>query len=68
MSVFNKESRQDVEIYKYRILKRATFALIQILQWVWTLENRTDFKSILDKYVSFVDYPDDIYDIILKIF
>lgn len=64
MSLFEKEDRIDVEILKFRLLKRATFAFVQILQWGWSVSRRPDFENWIRDYISFISEPSDPYDVI----
>lgn len=57
-----ENARQDLEFFDYRKIKRTVFALIQIIHWAWRLENRPNFKRWIQKYVSIISTPRDIFD------
>lgn len=69
MSIFQSTERVDLEISLYKQLQRATYALIQLIQWGWFISSRPNFKQWFDNIVSIVSKPDNPYDILpLQIF
>lgn len=64
MSIFQGQEETDVEISLYHQLKRATYALIQIIQWGWCVDYRPNFKEWFRNFVDIVSEPEDPYSIL----
>lgn len=62
LNPFVPRIRQDIEFLKHRVMKRSVFALIQIIHWAWRLENRPNFRRWIQKYVSMISVPADIFE------
>lgn len=58
-----EDKRQDLEFIRIRSLKRATFALIQIIHWAWRLDKRPNFKNWIANYMNTIRTPRDYNDI-----
>jgi hypothetical protein len=60
--VLDDDKRKDLEIERYRHLKRSTYALIQIIHWAWRVDSRPDFRRWFARYTQITNLPEDIME------
>lgn len=64
LNSFRPTVKKYAELMSYRDIKRATYALIQIIQWGWRIDSRPDFNTWFRNHISIISEPEDYNDIL----